>query len=558
MDTLAIGNVTQQPDNLPPQPTDHPLFHDVEALIYRGNWQAAKNLLAQLLTLYPDDTQLQEMAASAHTRSALLESLPETASTSTRGSILTRSLKFIVPGIALVAVLGLVAVALLVFQLRILPQATAQRQEARINQLRQDAQVALTSGDYDRAILAYTALLELLPDDREAETGLEQAGLLRTSASLYSEAIAQMEAHHWENALALLQQIQTEQPGYGDVEDRIVFVEQQQLLSTQFGQAEAAFKRGDYEQAIQEYEALQSTDYGFQRETVQDHLFLSYLQLGLAEEADAGSDSQQLQAALDKLEKALALRPDDSQAKGESQLLRLYISSLAEFEAGAWSQVIADLTPVYEARPDFAEGSVAQRLYEAHVAWGDELVDEGQIEQALARYEEARLIKGVDASGLDQKIAVAQNMLVTPTPSPEPTQAASAPAAARANSAPAPAPTPIPQPYTLKGMSVKANCSGSGYIHGVVWSAYNLPMAGVIVQAVNTTTGLGPLISLPTNEDGIYQIILEKDQVDGLWAVQILENGQPASEAWGQYLGGGCVNGAQELKIDWQRARETP
>jgi hypothetical protein len=81
-------------------------------------------------------------------------------------------------------------------------------------------------------------------------------------------------------------------------------------------------------------------------------------------------------------------------------------------------------------------------------------------------------------------------------------------------------------------------------------------MAGVVVQAINTTTGLGPIVSSPTNADGIYQIIVNSDQVEGLWMVQILENGQPASLGWGQRLGGGCVNGAQELKTDWQRGLE--
>ena len=57
------------------------------------------------------------------------------------------------------------------------------------------------------------------------------------------------------------------------------------------------------------------------------------------------------------------------------------------------------------------------------------------------------------------------------------------------------------------------------------------------------------------NSDGIYQIILNGDQIPGLWMVQILDdNGQPISEAWGQHLGGECLNGAQELKTDWQRA----
>jgi hypothetical protein len=235
-------------------------------------------------------------------------------------------------------------------------------------------------------------------------------------------------------------------------------------------------------------------------------------------------------------------------------LLRLYLAGLDEFKAGNWSQVVANLTPVYEARPDFAGNTVAERLYDTYVAWADELTTSGQVEQAIATYEQARLISGADTSGVNQKIAAAKALLATPTPSPQPTQRASAAAPAKPKTAPTA--TPAPLAYDLKGMSVKPNCDGFGYIHGIVWSVYGMPMAGVTIKAVNTTTGLGPLISLPTNEDGIYQIRLEKDQIEGLWAVQVLENGQPASQAWGQRLGGGCVNGAQELKVDWQRTRK--
>jgi len=232
---------------------------------------------------------------------------------------------------------------------------------------------------------------------------------------------------------------------------------------------------------------------------------------------------------------------------------------LSEFEASNWSQAVSDLTTVYEARPDFAAGVAAQHLSVAKVSWGDELLADGQSELAVVKYEEARIIKGVDTTGIDQKIAAAEAMLVTLAPSPELTEEGSTAAPGVANPAPAPTPTPTPKPlpYTLIAMSVKSNCDGYGYVHGIVWSAYKLPMAGVTVQAFNTTTGFGPLVSMPTNENGIYQIILEKDQIDGLWVVQVLENDQPASQAWGQHLGGGCVNGAQELKVDWKRARET-
>ncbi len=555
MDTQNTFAVPEQPDSLPPEPTAHPLYQDVEFLINQGNWHAAQAPIAELLALYPDDPYLQELATAIRTRSALLGSLPEAIPAPAHAPLVTRGLKLIIPGVVLLTLLCVAAGIFLAMSWWIWPQATAQRQEARISQLQQEAQVALSSGDYDRAVLAYNELLELMPSDRQALEGLKQANQLRAIISLYSEAIAEMEAYHWENALALLQQIEAEQPGYRDVTQRISFIQQQQDLSNRFSEAEATFNQGNYELAIENYEALQSTDYGFQSETVQNRLFLSYLQLGLAEEEAAGDNPQRLQTALDKFEKALALRPEDSQAKGESKLLSSYLAGLAELKAKNWSEAISYLTPVYEARPDFANSTVGQALYDAYVGWGDELFAAEQFEQALTKYEEAHSLRGVDISDLNEKIALVGQALVTPTP--EPTSAAPVVATGGGN-APAPAPvptaTPVPQPYALTGMSVRSNCSGSGYIHGVVWNAYNLPLAGVVVQAINTTTGFGPIISNPTNADGIYQIIVNGDQIEGLWMVQILENGQPASLGWGQRLGGGCINGAQELKADWQRA----
>jgi len=553
-DTLVASATTGLAPTLPPHPSEHPLFYEAERLIGRGNWQAARGVLAELLTLYPSDTYLKEVAASVQTRNALLDSTQEATPALAPAPIPIRSLRLAVPALAAIFLIGLAIVSILTFRTWILPQVTNQRQTMEVAQLRQDAQGALTSGDYDRAVLAYTELLALLPQDREATDGLEQARQSRITVSLYSEAIAEMEAQHWENTLSLLQQIQAKQPDYRDVQQRIAFVQTQQDLSERFNKAEAAFKEASFQQAVQGYEALQSIDYGFERETVQNHLFLSYLQLGLSMEASAGDDPQQLQVALDALEKAIELRPDDAQAKGEGQLLRLYLAGLNEFKASNWSQVVASLTPVYEARPDFAGNTVSKRLYDAYVAWADELSTSREVEQAIATYEQARLISGADTSGLNQKIAAAKALLATPTPSPQPTQRVSAAGPAKAKAAPTA--TPPPYLYELKGMSVKANCDGFGYIHGIVWSVYSMPMAGVNIRAFNTTTGLGPFISLPTNEDGIYQIRLEKDQIEGLWAVQVLENGQPVSQAWGQRLGGGCVNGAQELKVDWQRTRQ--
>ena len=60
MDTLTMSDVVQQTaDTLPPQPTDHPLYQEVETFINQRDWQAARSPLEALLALYPDDTYLQ-------------------------------------------------------------------------------------------------------------------------------------------------------------------------------------------------------------------------------------------------------------------------------------------------------------------------------------------------------------------------------------------------------------------------------------------------------------------------------------------------------------------
>jgi tetratricopeptide (TPR) repeat protein len=476
-------------------------------------------------------------------------------------SALSRRLKFVIPLVIGLALLCGGGLALLAFQGWILPEISAQRQANQLTQLHNQAQSALASGDYERAVLAYNNILQLQPDNPQALAGLEQASQLRVTASLYSEAIVEMEAHHWENALKLLRQIGAEQPGYRDVADRINFVNQQQQLTELFNQAESAFTRQNYGLAIEKYETLQSIDYGFQSDAVQKHLFLNYLQLGLAQEQDARSDAKKLQAALNTLDKALLLRPDDSQTRGETQLLKQFLVGIDDHKNKNWPQAIEQLEMVYQARADFAGGSVGPLLYEAYMLYGDELFANQQLEKALAMYHKAGLMPEANQPNIAVKIAITEEALLPPAPTPPaPTPAPvanrGAEAAASVRTLPdSNAAAPSAALYALKGMSIRNNCSGFGYIHGVVWTAYNMPLAGVSVQAFNTTTGTGPLVSNPTNGDGVYQIILNGDQIQGVWTVQVVdENGQPASQAWGQRLGGECLNGAQELKVDWQQA----
>ncbi|MCB0222281.1 MAG: hypothetical protein KDI02_01215, partial [Anaerolineae bacterium] len=113
---------TQPQPPLPDHPTAHPLYHMVEHFINQGDWQAARAPLEELLTLYPDDPYLQELAPSVRTRSALLGYAEEEYSSDSEPRFkLEGPLKFVIPGLIFIVLLCLVGSTMLALQIWGLP-----------------------------------------------------------------------------------------------------------------------------------------------------------------------------------------------------------------------------------------------------------------------------------------------------------------------------------------------------------------------------------------------------------------------------------------------------
>lgn len=139
--------------------------------------------------------------------------------------------------------------------------------------------------------------------------------------------------------------------------------------------------------------------------------------------------------------------------------------------------------------------------------------------------------------------------LPTSTPTAVPTPVPPTPRPTRPPAPPPPTPTPVP-PYLLDGMWAGPNCSWFGF-HGVIWAANGLPLAGIRVKVWREGGPEG--MSGPSNQDGIYQIPISGEHANGRWWVQVWENDQPASTPVGVDMGGGCLYGIQEVKVDWRR-----
>ncbi len=135
----------------------------------------------------------------------------------------------------------------------------------------------------------------------------------------------------------------------------------------------------------------------------------------------------------------------------------------------------------------------------------------------------------------------------TATHTPPPTSTSLPPATRR----PPPPPTPTPPPpFEFVQLLVGPNCQWAGF-HGIIWGANDLPLSGVQVKVWNEEGWW--TLSSASDINGIYQAPIPYDKAKGRWWLQVWANNGPASEPLGVDMGGGCINGIQEVKMDWRR-----
>ncbi|MCB0073236.1 MAG: PD40 domain-containing protein, partial [Caldilineaceae bacterium] len=148
-------------------------------------------------------------------------------------------------------------------------------------------------------------------------------------------------------------------------------------LTSLWRTAQAAYTAGDWVSATDLLLNVRDMDPEFQKTQVTDLLYTSYVNLA-AEKDQAG----QLEEALAFVDKALALRPDPALRSARSKA-EAYMAVLNTYSLG-WETVIEGLQSLYEEDPSYRD--VEERLLEAHTAFGDKLMRDGDACAALDAY----------------------------------------------------------------------------------------------------------------------------------------------------------------------------
>jgi tetratricopeptide (TPR) repeat protein len=323
-----------------------------------GHWQEALAGFEEVLRLDPEHADARIFLDEARLKASLDQDRPKPRRIRLQGRV--RSLAFILA--ALSAVVVLIAGVRWAYRRWVTPRQAVQEAVTRKSQELEKAYEYLAQRDYAAAEEAFRAVLAQDPDNQEAQDGLAEIQKRSGLDQTYGEAQQAISQQNWDEALRLLATILSQDPGYRDAQEKQRFVQEQQRLASSFDQAEKAYAAANWLEAIASYESLRDLDLQYQKQTVTEHLFDSYLQQGIHLIESTNGDSQAVQEAQALFQKTLTLRPQHPQAMQEIALADKYLEAQTLLAQGDSEGAATALQWVYQRQPDYAGGNVAALL----------------------------------------------------------------------------------------------------------------------------------------------------------------------------------------------------
>lgn len=399
-----------------------------------GEWSEVIPLIKLLKAQYPTAKELELLLAEVKLRAEYDANWDGKIKARRTTLNLPRLASRVVP-VALIALLAF-AIIFYVGQTR---RVSAQNESR--DALMAQANQAMINSEFQNAYDLYAELLVDEPSDQSALAGQDEAKRMMALDIEYSEILTQIDSGDFERALAELANLQEKSPGFRDVP---ILIEQLTNISSveeAYAAAEVAYNNQDWAEAISYYERVRQIDSTYRSDVVTDNLLNSYLSRALDNIERSPEEGADLQLAQTQFQKVLKLEIGHPIAKAEGEFLDAYLDGMNGLEDGNLKQGIEELLPIYQTRPEYLDGYLAQSLYDAYIQLGDESEAEGDLRRAMGYYGKAAALRvttrSVALEGL-RRVSLA----LTPTPTVTPT-----------SPPPTPAPTATPIPPTMADFS---------------------------------------------------------------------------------------------------------
>lgn len=398
----------------------------LEALrdMQQGQWDRVVPILRALQERYPNASEINDLLQEATFRSNLESNWGDKVKGIQGFTLPIRPLLTAIP----ILVLGALLVVGVIYYGRIQRvNALSDQQQAVLEQ----AQSALAAAQYRDALDLFETVLTAAPEHPEALKGQSETKRQMKLANDYQLALDRITAGNYKDAMTLLLALQTEAPGYRDVADRIEEVKVNMGAPQLFADAEFAFGNALWLSAISQYEELRRLDGDYEAATTQEHLATAYFKAGQQMSTVRPSDSTAAKQVKEFFEKATQMDLQDATLAAEKKLLETYLTGERLVNQNEYEEGANYLFPIFEQRPEYFGGYVAELLYRAYIGVADRYVQTEDLDKALAAYQRA-VDLGLDSNGIAAKrVAELNQLIVPPTPVP-------APVASGGGAAPAP------------------------------------------------------------------------------------------------------------------------
>lgn len=251
-------------------------------------------------------------------------------------------------------------------------QASVERRVALADEHYRRGLARLDAGEYELAIAEFEYALQLVPEHPLAKQGLAEArARLATRPTPTSQAT-------------------------------------EEVARELYAQAKAAFEQEDWAAAARLLNQLRAFAPDYESEAVEEMLFTSLYNAGLASLADGA-----LEEGIFFLDQAARIRTLDADALRELELARRYLRALGYWGVD-WEICIQQFEALYALAPNYRD--VFQRLYQARVAYADLWAKQGEMCPAAEQYAQALRLMNSDALAQKRDRAAEVCAVATPTP----------------------------------------------------------------------------------------------------------------------------------------------
>ncbi|MDI9548506.1 MAG: hypothetical protein QM346_13000, partial [Chloroflexota bacterium] len=428
-----------------------PRYREAMDRMQFGQWPEVRDLLAELQTDYPHEPALDALLNEAQLRADLVIRW----GTKIRGRRLTvGQQRFLRRSLPFVLLIGLVIAGWAFYNSYVAPSRRVVAMANAIQNMAAEAQTLVQNARYEEALLVYERILVQDPANAAAIQGLAETREMMGLSAQFDLAMQLANEGKIERALAFLAAIQERSPGFRNVDVQIEQLQAQDEARLAFEQADMAFARQQWLEAIALYEQAAAISADYRADAVAHRLDEAYFHAGMQLVSSVPAPDAGPEQAYDYLRQGKSADP----AAAEAELGRLdaYFKGKKSLDAGNLEQAINLWRSLYDAQPDYLGGYLAGRLYAAYLSLASRAQMEGNLVFAASLYEQAAALQVDDVSGALTRLE-ALRAAVTPTPQPAPRTAAVY------SPAQAPAPTPAPD---YRGMiAFRTNRNGKEEIY---------------------------------------------------------------------------------------------